>query len=434
MNQTKPQFNVPPERQIKPQKSDKKFLVITAISLFAIISLSLLYFFTSKFVGQAFYPGDIGTAGFVNPGKIQENQPFTLTLKANIGTRGTKTLALSFALVIPPQLALADYQSLLGWTPDNGAVLTNFNLVDNKLLLFEYATLNPDLAKTGEFAIANLTFKGAPAGKYFLNFDSFEIIDFNTHQPMSLNVYNATLTIASAPSQPKCVDRDRDRYGDNCLAGPDCDDNNPQIHPGASELCDGLDNDCDNLIDEDFDLQTDSNNCGSCGHVCDLNTVCQEGICTFPPFPSPCIDQDNDSYGDNCPAGPDCNDQDPNINVCPAGQVCQNSLCVPTLETFAGVKINLSEIAPLGNLFSTKITALEDFPRLELTAYTLLKDRAGKVLVLKQEKVPGLTAGQEYLISVNYPFPQKVATKEVYVQDKLPHQGWTIHGSLTKNY
>ena len=60
------------------------------------------------------------------------------------------------------------------------------------------------------------------------------------------------------------TDADLDGYGDPLLSqiaceategltadDSDCDDTNPDIHPGADEICDELDNDCDTLIDDE---------------------------------------------------------------------------------------------------------------------------------------------------------------------------------------
>jgi hypothetical protein len=48
-----------------------------------------------------------------------------------------------------------------------------------------------------------------------------------------------------------CIDNDHDGYGPNCAKGPDCDDNDATINPGADEIpLDQKDNNCNGLVDE----------------------------------------------------------------------------------------------------------------------------------------------------------------------------------------
>jgi hypothetical protein len=54
----------------------------------------------------------------------------------------------------------------------------------------------------------------------------------------------------------KCIDEDGDGYGEGCLLGPDCDDGDPHRNPGAVEVCDGRDNDCNGIVDDGIDCTT----------------------------------------------------------------------------------------------------------------------------------------------------------------------------------
>lgn len=49
------------------------------------------------------------------------------------------------------------------------------------------------------------------------------------------------------------VDADGDGYDET----EDCDDSNGDVHPGAEEVCDQIDNDCDEAVDEGFDEDND---------------------------------------------------------------------------------------------------------------------------------------------------------------------------------
>ncbi len=84
------------------------------------------------------------------------------------------------------------------------------------------------------------------------------------------------------------VDADGDGHGDPLVAacapaegvvdvGDDCNDGNSEVHPGAVEACDGVDNDCDGAVDEDAGgsiyLDEDGDGYGvddSSGRACEL--------------------------------------------------------------------------------------------------------------------------------------------------------------------
>ena len=82
----------------------------------------------------------------------------------------------------------------------------------------------------------------------------------------------------------------------------DCDEEDSEVHPGSLELCDGEDNDCDGEVDETYDLDTDSKNCGVCGFLCQPNNAlgeCLGGEC-FIDFCVAGYDDCNEIAADGC--------------------------------------------------------------------------------------------------------------------------------------
>ena len=72
----------------------------------------------------------------------------------------------------------------------------------------------------------------------------------------SLLLLVLTVSLIGCPQTPddddSSVDPDPvDADGDGHDEDADCDDSDPAIHPGADEVCDGVDNDCDEVVDGD---------------------------------------------------------------------------------------------------------------------------------------------------------------------------------------
>ncbi len=129
-----------------------------------------------------------------------------------------------------------------------------------------------------------------------------------------------------------------DKDGDGSPDTEDCDDLNPGIYPGAYEYCDGADNDCDGLIDEDCTPCPDGavQDCGTDLGECTIGTqTCSNGAwetCSgVGPSPEACDGKDNDCDGEIdeiCPCSP--GDQfacSVNQGICTEGvQTCDNGM------------------------------------------------------------------------------------------------------------
>jgi hypothetical protein len=73
-----------------------------------------------------------------------------------------------------------------------------------------------------------------------------------------------------------------DADGDGYSAAEDCDDHDPAVHPGAVEICDARDDDCDGAVDEDLLPDLDGDGFGDAaagGGACFAGWVARGGDC-----------------------------------------------------------------------------------------------------------------------------------------------------------
>lgn len=69
-----------------------------------------------------------------------------------------------------------------------------------------------------------------------------------------------------------CIDADGDGFGVDCPAGDDCNDDDPEVNPGADERCNEGDDNCDGEVDNGCDCAPDGVS-GDCNIPFDLGSI-----------------------------------------------------------------------------------------------------------------------------------------------------------------
>ncbi len=135
-----------------------------------------------------------------------------------------------------------------------------------------------------------------------------------------------------------CRDQDGDTYGEGPgCAGPDCNDNDPSIHPNVIEACDGVDNDCDSRTDCAGGVCQGADPCVDPLNIC-IQGTCNGTSCAFDPIPNPSQVSCDPDFGGPltesdgvCTATGVCRRRD--CRVCDNNDQCAGGHCVCGDET-----------------------------------------------------------------------------------------------------
>jgi Putative metal-binding motif len=131
----------------------------------------------------------------------------------------------------------------------------------------------------------------------------------------------------NAVNMEYCQDKDGDGHGvrggtTTMDCGPrngfgvcdnDCDDSDPKVYPGAAEVCNYQDDNCNNRVDENARASCGEGWCRRSADSCSVN------LCT----PGEPVAEECNALDDDCDGVVD------NGELCPARQVCRDGSCVP---------------------------------------------------------------------------------------------------------
>ncbi len=266
-----------------------------------------------------FTPSDLGgrTCALTVPSDDVDTEEVEVRLKANIGDDPTN-VAPSVTLISPPTGHVHNTSAPLRFE------LSMFDVNQPANTLF--CKIKSETLGAGSYTCTATAENGyveveVPTENLVPGIDTWLV---TVTDQAELQAFASTTVLFGAPFPES--DDDGDGYGTEEAEGAliDCDDNNPTVYPDAAELVDGIDNDCDNQIDERTPAGDDDGD-----SVSELEGDCNDNdFETYPGAPEQPDFKDNDcdgtidektSLSDDDGDGfaevdNDCNDRNPDIH------------------------------------------------------------------------------------------------------------------------
>jgi putative metal-binding protein/CARDB protein len=245
----------------------------------------------------------------------------------------------------------------------------------------------------------------------------------------------AVICLSPRLAAAACRDNDGDGYGRSCALGPDCDDSNPNIHPGAQEACNGVDDDCNGLVDENLLDAGQFCHTGQLGRCDTGRTQCVSGamqcVAVQGPTSETCngIDDDcnglvddgpgTDADGDGYTTFCDCNDSNPSIHpaavdLCGDGidQDCNGN--VDNMTTDSSGKLYCLEMDPVSGVAgqATPVTIRAYY---QDGIYSIKLIQEGDTVNQNQEHLCGGQTNCTFSTSITQPYQgQRYLTTDLY--------------------
>jgi hypothetical protein len=390
------------------------------------------------------WTGDVGTIANVNAASttIIMNGDYTITANFALGTvtYHLTTTSTDGGVVTMPGEATYSYTSgtavglvatpdsgyqFVNWTGDVGTI-ANVNAASTTITMSgDYSiSANFERVPAGQFGLTTRSIVGGSVtvpgeGTFAYNAGTvvnlvatpgsgYRFVNWTGDVGTIANVNAASTTVTmngdysitanfEALQQQECVDNDRDGYGtgQGCL-GPDCDDNNASICPGALDICDGLDNDCDpSSADGSEDPLVGTPCDGPDSDLCKEGvTVCTGGSLTCNDITGGTLDICDGLDNDCDPASPDgsedplvgtpCDGPDSDlckegVTVCTGGSLTCNDITGGTLEICGdGIdndcdgSIDEADCQPTGQLLARSGYPVKGLPHITLAQWSTL--------------------------------------------------------------